>query len=1289
VKFTHFFIERPIFASVLSFILVLVGGITYYSLPVSQYPDVAPPTIVVRASYPGATPQVIADTVATPIEQEMNGVDNMLYMESSSSSDGTMQLTVTFKLGTDLDDAQVLVQNRVAIAEARLPEAVRQIGVTTRKQIPDMLMVVHLNSPDQSRDQLYISNFAFLRIRDALMRLDGVGDIRIAGGNEYAMRIWLDIEKMNHVDLTAGDIVQAIRQQNVQVAAGVIGQPPTDDTGAFQLNVTTQGRLREVDEFGQIIVKRGAGGRVTRLNDVARIELGAQDYTRRSYLDGNSAIAVIVYQRPGTNAVDAAAEVKRTMGELSQDFPEGIGYEIAYNPTDYVEESIAEVFNTLFITTGLVVLTVFLFLHGWRPTIIPVVAIPISLIGTFAAMQFLGVSLNTLSLFGLVLAIGIVVDDAIVVVENVERLIAEGMNPREAAHQAMNEVGSALIATTLVLIAVFVPTVFIPSISGIFYQQFALTIAISTAFSTFVSLTLSPALCALLLRPKDAEKNAVGKLADLLFGWFFRGFNRFFDMTSNVYAALVGRIIRMAFVSLAIYGALLVGTWYSFGLVPSGFIPEQDQGYVIIAIQLPDGASLARTDEVTQRVAAIGGRIDGVSHSVGIAGLSGATFTISPNAAVTFLPLDNARERSARGRGVNAIVADLRRELNAVNEARILVIPPPPVRGIGRGGGFKMYVQDQSGDGVGALDQVTQELVEQANQQPGLVQVFSNFRTTVPQVYADVDRTKAQMLDIPISNIFEALQVYLGSQFVNDFNYLGRTYRVTAQAEPEFRDESSDILRLRTRSASGADISLGAVVELKQTAGPDRLVRYNLYPAADINGSTVPGYSTGQSLSTMERLADQNLPPGFAYAWTEIAFQERQAGNTIVYLFPLAVLFVFLALAAQYESWLLPLSIILIVPLCLLFAIIGVWFRGMDNNILTQIGFIVLVGLACKNAILIVEFAKAEEDAGKDRFQAAIDACRLRLRPILMTAFSFILGVVPLLIATGAGFEMRRVLGTTVFSGMLGVTFFGLFLTPVFYVVLRGLARKSELAVDGNEPVAMLSRDLPTQPQDQSVHQQDFEQPTPRPSADHTIEASEFEQMYEGDPPWEIGEPQPAFVEVADRVSGSVLDVGCGTGENTLFFAERGCTATGIDLISGPLAQAEEKSQQRNRAATFLQHDALRLAELDGPFDNVLDCGLFHGLSDEDRNTYVEQLASAIRPGGTLFLLCFSDQEPEGGGPRRVSEDELRTAFAEGWSIESVTPSRFAVRDETKAALSVGGPHAWFAIVTRSKSHAD
>ena len=1061
MKLPHFFINRPIFASVLALMIVLVGGITYFSLPVSQYPSVVPPKIVVRASYPGATPETIAETVATPIEQEMNGVENMLYMESSSSADGTMQLTITFKLGTDPDAAQVLVQNRVSVAEARLPEDVRRIGVTTEKTSPDMLLVAHLYSQDQTRDQLYISNYAYLRVRDELLRLEGVGTVRIAGGNEYSMRIWLDVEKMNHVDVTSQDIVRAIRSQNAQVAAGLIGQPPIDTKNAFQLSVTTQGRLERPEQFEDIIIKRGADGRVTRLKDVARVELGAADYSRISYLDGNNAVAILVYQRPGTNAVEAAQAVQSTIERLSQDFPAGLDYEIAYNTTKYVEESIDEVFSTLFLAALIVAATVFVFLHGWRPTLVPVIAIPISLIGTFAVMQAMGLSLNTLSLFGLVLAIGIVVDDAIVVVENVERLIAEGLSPKEATHRAMNEVGSALIATTLVLIAVFLPTIFLPSISGRFYRQFALTISIATAISTFVSLTLSPAMCALLLRPKDGPQTGLQKLGQRLFGWFFRGFNRFFDYTGTLYANIVTRVIRGSAIALAVYLGLLVCTWNSFSWVPSGFIPQQDQGVLIVSIRLPDGASLSRTNELVKQASKIGGDVDGVSHCIGIAGLSGSTFTISPNAAVMFLTLDNARARAARGRTADVLTAELRQKMAVLNEAQVFVIPPPPIRGIGRGGGFKMYVQDRSGAGIESLDRVTKNMLVAANEQPNLVQVFSNFRIGVPQIYADVDRTKAEMLNVPVSNVFDALQVCLGSLYINDFNFLGRTYRVTAQAEPEFRDHAEDILQLRTSSADGASVRLGTVANVKPQVGPDRIVRFNLFPAADINGATLPGTSTGESLAMMEQLAAENLPAGFGYQWTDLSYQEKQAGNTIVYLFPLAVLFVFLTLAAQYESWFLPLAIILIVPLCLLSALAGIWFRGMDNNILTQIGFIVLIGLACKNAILIVEFAKSEEDQGKTSVQAEVDACRMRLRPILMTAFSFILGVLPLLLATGAGYEMRRVLGTTVFAGMLGVTLFGLFLTPVFYVVIRRFSahKASQVVAGAAEPLGIDGRD--------------------------------------------------------------------------------------------------------------------------------------------------------------------------------------------------------------------------------------
>jgi hydrophobe/amphiphile efflux-1 (HAE1) family protein len=1037
VKFSHFFIDRPIFASVLSFVIMLVGAVAYFALPVAQYPSIALPTVVVRASYRGANPETIAETVATPLEQEINGVENMLYMESQSTADGSMQLTITFELGTDLDQAQVLVQNRVAIAEPRLPEEVRRNGITTQKASPDLMMVVHLFSPDNSRDSLYVSNYAYLHVRDALTRLDGVGDVTVFGAREYSMRIWLDIEKLASLQLTAGDIVAALREQNVQVAAGVLGQPPAPSQSAFQLNITTQGRLTRPEEFREIIVKAGTEGRLVRLSDVARVELGARDYSVNSYLDGQEAVGLGLFQRPGSNAVGTATRVLERMEELSKNFPPGIHYDVIYNPTDYVDESINEVFSTLLLAGFFVGLTVFVFLQGWRETIVPLVAIPVSLIGTFAAMLALGFSLNSLSLFGLILAIGIVVDDAIVVVENVERLIRAGMSPRDATRQAMNEVGSALIATTLVLVAVFVPTAFLPGISGEFYRQFALTIAFSTCISTFVSLTLSPALCAMLLRPQDRVPTGLERLRDRTIGWFFRGFNRVFDRLSDGYATLVSRILRVSGLALLAYVGLLVATWFGFRMVPTGFIPPQDQGYLIVSLELPAGASLARTDRVAREITERALNVPGIAHAVGVVGFSGATRTNNSNAGAVFLILDNARQRAEEGQSVETLLGHLQGALAHVTEASIFVIPPPPVPGIGTAGGFKLQLQDQSGVGSLALQAAAQELAAAANQAPGLAQVYSTFRANTPQLHADIDRDRVRMLDVPLRNVFDALQIYLGSVYVNDFNWLGRTYQVTAQAEFEDRQDTADVLRLRTRSSSGAVVPLGSVLQIERRGSPDRIVRYNLFPAADISGSTQPGYSTGQAIETMERLAATTLPPGLGYEWTDLALQEKRAGNTALIIFPLCVLFVFLALAAQYESWLLPLAVILIVPLSLLFAIVGVGIRGMDNNILTQIGFVVLVGLACKNAILIVEFAKAEEDAGKDRFSAAIAACRLRLRPILMTAFSFILGVIPLLVATGAGSEMRRALGTAVFSGMLGVTLCGLLLTPVFYVVLR------------------------------------------------------------------------------------------------------------------------------------------------------------------------------------------------------------------------------------------------------------
>ncbi len=1044
MKLPLFFIDRPRFAIVLSLVVMIAGSIAYFQLPVSQYPEVAPPTVVVTTAYPGATPETIAETVATPLEQEINGVEGMLYMQSQASADGIVQLTVTFELGTDIDNAQVLVQNRVSIAQARLPEEVRQIGVTTKKSSPDLLMVVHMISPDDSRDQLFIGNYAFLQIRDVLARLSGVGDVQVFGGSPYSMRVWLDMERLASLELTAGDVISSLRGQNVQVAAGAIGQEPLADPRAFEMMVSSQGRLRSAEEFGAIILKSGVGNQVVRLSDVARIELGAQDYTVRSYLNGNNAVAMVIFQRPGSNALDTADSVKATMEELSEDFPSGVAHTIVYNPTQFVSDSIDEVFNTLMIAALLVVLTVFLFLQNWRSTIIPVLAIPIALVGTFAIMFALGVSLNSLSLFGLVLAIGIVVDDAIVVVENVERLIGEGMKPKEATREAMNQVGGALIATTVVLVAVFVPTAFIQGLSGQFFSQFALTIAAATIISTFVSLTLSPALAGIFLRPKVEHKKGLPRVFEILFGWFFKLFNKVFEFGSGIYAKAVRLTLKLRIVVLAVFLGLLGLTYWAFQTVPSGFIPPQDQGYLIVAIQLPDGASLNRTDAVVERVTEISLDTPGISNAVAFTGFSGATRVNSSNAAAVFTALDPAKSRTELGLSADSVMADLRGRLSAIQEAFIVVISPPPVPGIGTGGGYKMQIQDRAGLGYQALNDAAWGIAMEANQVPGLTQVFSTFSVGSPRLHANIDRTKAQILDVPLENIFSALQSYLGSVYVNDFNLLGRIYRVTVQAESEFRDDEADVLRLRTRSATGAIVPLGSLVTLERRTAPSRVVRYNLFPAADVSGDILPGMSTGEALTAMEEIAERRLPNGMDYAWTDLAFQQRAVGNTTGIVLALCALLAFLALVAQYESWILPLSVILIVPLCLLFGLGGVALRGMDNNILVQIGFVVLFALACKNAILIVEFAKDKETEGLSPFDAAIEACRLRLRPILMTALSFILGVIPLAFATGAGSEMRQALGTVVLSGMTGVTIIGLLLTPVFYVTLRNLALRGK-----------------------------------------------------------------------------------------------------------------------------------------------------------------------------------------------------------------------------------------------------
>lgn len=1041
MKFAHFFVDRPIFATVVSLIIVIIGLIAFRELPVSQYPEIAPPSIVVRANYPGANAQTVASTVATPLEQEINGVEGMLYMSSYATSDGNMSLTVTFELGTDLNAAQVLVQNRVSIAEPRLPEEVRRLGVTTVKSSPDMMMVVHMLSPDESYDQLYVSNYAKTRVRDILLRLQGIGSISLFGEREYSLRIWLDPEKLQNSGLTAGDIVAALREQNVQVSGGALGTPPNLGDNAFQFIVTTQGRFDDVKQFKKVIVKASDAGRLIRLQDVARVELGAKDYITNSYLNGKPAVALGIFQRPGTNALETADQIISTMERLKEDFPPGLDFQIVYNPTEFIEQSIFEVYKTLFEATLLVVFVIIVFLQSWRAAIIPIVAIPVSLIGTFAVMAAFGFSLNTLTLFGLILAIGIVVDDAIVVVENVERNISAGLSPREATHRTIDEVASALVATTLVLIAVFVPTAFIPGISGQFYQQFALTIAVSTLISTLNSLTLSPALAALLLKPRDsgAPRFFLTRWANAL----SRSFNSGFDTLAGKYASAVGMVARRRFVMLIIYAGLLGGTFHVFDTVPRGFIPALDQGYAIVVVQLPDGSSLARTDAVVQRATKMIREMPGIKDAVAFAGFSGATFTNASNAAAiftTFLPDD---ERRKNGLTADRIIGQLFGKMQAIEEAFIIAMPPPPVRGVGNAGGFKMQLQERWSDDSGRALAAAYQMMGQARQKPGVIGVFTTFSGSSPQLYLEIDRTKARMLNVPIPAIFEALQVNLGTSYVNDFNAFGRVYQVRAQADQQFRLEREDISNLKVRSATGALVPLGTLVEIRDVAGPDLIQRYNMYTSVPVQGSAAPGVSTGDALDTMEQLAQTVLPDGMSFEWTGLAFQERQTGDTAIYIFILSIVFVFLVLAAQYESWILPLAIILIVPMSMLSALLGVMSRGMDNNILTQIGLVVLVALAAKNAILIVEFAKQQEDEGKDLITAVITACRLRLRPILMTAFSFILGVLPLVLATGAGAEMRQALGTAVFFGMLGVTFFGLFLTPVFYVSLRALRRRS------------------------------------------------------------------------------------------------------------------------------------------------------------------------------------------------------------------------------------------------------
>ncbi len=1038
MRFPHFFIDRPIFAGVLSILVLVFGLIAYPNLPVQQYPQIAPPTVVITANYPGANAETLAETVAAPIEEAVNGVENMLYMSSSSTGDGVAQITVTFAQGVDADQAQVLVQNRVASAEPRLPAETRQIGVTVLKNSPNFLMVVMFYSPDGTLSDNYVSNYVGTQLIDRMARVPGVGNALSFGGRDYNMRVWIDPDRAAARDLTVDEIITAIRAQNAQAAVGSIGQPPFNTGGsAFQLGVQAKGRLSTPEEFGAVIVKRSTTGALTRLRDVARIELGAENYTINSYLEGKPTAAVGVFQLPGSNALTTADNVIAELEEAKKGFPPGMDYKIPYNTTEYVEASIDAVYETLIEAIILVALVVLLFLQSWRAALIPILAIPVSLIGSLSVLAAFGYSLNNLSLFGIVLAIGIVVDDAIVVVENVERLMEEkGLSPLQAAHETMDEVSGALIAIALVLCGVFIPTSFIPGISGQFYQQFALTIASATAISAFVSLTLSPALAALILKSKHA--------VDPASGWrgipsrFARGFNRGFEWLSDRYGRFTGRAVRMLAIVGIAYVLLIALAGWRFSATPSGFIPPQDQGYVIVAAQLPPGASLERTDALMQRATKIALANPAVQSTAAFVGLDGASFSSAPNTGAMFITFKAHADRP----NADQIANELRGAFGQLTDGMLLVIPPPPVEGIGTGGGWKMMIEDRENRGYKALEGAAMAMMMRASQEKSVAGGFTLFNTGTPRVFADVDRERAEQLGVPVQNIFSTLGTYLGSTYINDFNFLGRTFRVTAQADAPYRDEAADIGRLRTRSQSGAMVPLDSVLTLKNDSGPYRVVRYNLYPSAELLGDTAPGASTGQALAALERIAAETLPEGMSFEWTELAFQQQQAGNTGAVAFGLAVLFVFLLLAANYESLVLPFAVILIVPMCLLAAILGINIMGMDNNILTQIGLVVLIGLAAKNAILIVEFAKHNEDSGMSPREAAEHAAHQRLRPILMTSIAFILGTLPLVIGSGPGSELRQALGVAVFFGMIGVTAFGLLFTPSFYVISRTLGAK-------------------------------------------------------------------------------------------------------------------------------------------------------------------------------------------------------------------------------------------------------
>jgi hydrophobe/amphiphile efflux-1 (HAE1) family protein len=1047
MNISSFFIERPIFATVLAILITAAGILAMPALPISEYPEIVPPTVVVSGQYPGASPKTIAETVITPLEQQINGVENAIYTNSSSTPDGNFTITVTFRLGTDLDIAQVQTQNRVSQAETRLPEVVRQLGLVTQKRSPDLTMVVFLKSTDGRYDSLYLRNYALIQIRDVLARLPGMGDVRVFGSGDYAMRLWLDPGKIAARNMDVDEVLTAVREQNVQVAAGQIGGQPSLPGIEFQYIVNAQGRLQTEQQFENIVIKNGANGETTYLRDVARLELGPDNYALRSMLDGGPAVAIPVFQLPGANALQLSDRVRASMQELAKTFPEGVRYEIDYDPTVFVRSSIESVVHTLFEAVVLVVLVVVVFLQTWRASVIPLVAVPVAIVGTLAALLLAGFSINSLTLFGLVLATGIVVDDAIVVVENIERKIEDGLNPHAAAHAAMGEVTRPIISIMLVLCAVFVPVAFVSGLTGQFYRQFGITIAASTIISTFNSLTLSPALAALLLKPRNSPPDVFQRGINRVLGRFFALFNRGFERASDGYGHGVRRITAIRGTVLAIFVLLLISTWGIFQIVPGGFIPPQDKQYLIGIVQLPDAASLDRTESVVRRISQLAKETPGVDHVIGFSGLSVQGFVNLSNAAVLFFPLKPFDERKTKDLSAGAIAGALNRKFGAIQDAVIFAVPPPPVQGLGSTGGFKLYIQDRSAHGYDELARVTAEVLNKARQQHELnpYATYTTFQNSVPQLFADVDRVKAKRQGVPLSNVFDTLQAYLGSVYINDFNRFGRTYRVYAQAEAQFRSKPEDIANLKTRNLNGDMVPMGALADVRFEAGPDRVSHYNVYLAADVNGQASPGTSSGQATAAMERVLQETLPNGFGYEWTDLTFQQKSAGNTALIIFPICVMLVFLILSAQYESWALPLAVILIVPMCLLSAMAGVWLKGSDNNVLTQIGFIVLVGLACKNAILIVEFARERVEQGTRPLEAAIEACRLRLRPILMTSFAFIMGVVPLVTASGAGSEMREAIGVAVFAGMLGVTFFGLFLTPVFFTTIESLLERRRM----------------------------------------------------------------------------------------------------------------------------------------------------------------------------------------------------------------------------------------------------